>query len=192
MSAPKPASVMRKSPVWMPMRSAITDELPWAMLPNGPAWTSTGVFSSVWSRLGLMASRIMTVMAPAARSSSAVIGSPASVYPMTIRPSRSRMSRSEVDRASTAMTSDAAVMSNPDWRGMPSSAVPSPITRLRSARSLTSSTRRHVTLCRSRPSALPWWRWLSTMADRMLWAEVTACMSPVRWRLSASNGTAWL
>ena len=77
MSAPKPASVMRKSPVWMPMRSATTDELPWAMLPNGPACTSTGVFSSVWSRFGLMASRMITVMAPAARSSSAVTGSPA-------------------------------------------------------------------------------------------------------------------
>ena len=69
MSAPNPASVMRKSPVWMPMRSAITDELPWAMLPKGPAWTSTGVFSRVWRRFGLMASRMITVMAPAARSS---------------------------------------------------------------------------------------------------------------------------
>ena len=76
MSAPKPASVIRKSPVWIPMRSAITDEFPWAMLPKGPAWTSTGVFSSVWRRLGLMASRIITVMAPAAWSSSAVMGSP--------------------------------------------------------------------------------------------------------------------
>ena len=28
------------------------DELPWAMLPNGPAWTMTGVCSSVCSRLG--------------------------------------------------------------------------------------------------------------------------------------------
>ena len=53
MSAPKPASVMRKSPAWIPIRSATTDEFPWAMLPKGPACTSTGVFSSVCSRLGL-------------------------------------------------------------------------------------------------------------------------------------------
>ena len=66
MSAPNPASVIRNSPAWIPIRSATTDELPWAMLPKGPAWTSTGVFSSVCSRLGLMASRMMTVMAPAA------------------------------------------------------------------------------------------------------------------------------
>ena len=79
MSAPKPASVTRYSPAWIPIRSATTDELPWAMLPKGPAWTRTGVFSSVWRRLGLMASRMITVMAPAAFSCSAVTGSPARV-----------------------------------------------------------------------------------------------------------------
>ncbi len=30
------------------------------------------------------------------------------------------------------------------------------------------------------------------MAESVLWAAVTACMSPVRWRLSASKGAAWL
>ena len=79
MSAPNPASVIRNSPAWMPIRSATTDELPCAMLPNGPACTSTGVFSSVWRRFGLIASRMMTVIAPAARSCSAVTGSPAPV-----------------------------------------------------------------------------------------------------------------
>ena len=68
MSEPKPASVTRYSPAWIPIRSAMTDELPWAMLPKGPACTRTGVFSSVCSRLGLMASRMITVMAPAACS----------------------------------------------------------------------------------------------------------------------------
>ena len=63
----------------MPIRSATTDELPWAMLPKGPACTSAGVFSSVWSRFGFMASRMITVMAPAALISSAVTGSPAEV-----------------------------------------------------------------------------------------------------------------
>ena len=53
------------------------DELPWAMLPNGPAWTMTGVFSSVCSRLGFSASRMMTAIEPAPFSCSAVTGSPA-------------------------------------------------------------------------------------------------------------------
>ena len=65
MSAPKPASVIRKSPVWMPIRSPTTEELPCAMLPNGPAWTIAGVFSRVCSRFGLIASRMITVIAPA-------------------------------------------------------------------------------------------------------------------------------
>ena len=128
MSAPNPASVMRNSPAWIPIRSATTDEFPCAMLPKGPAWTSTGVFSRVWSRLGLMASRMMTVIAPAAFSCSAVTGSPAAVYPTTIRPMRRRRSRSDVESASTAMTSEAAVMSNPVSRGVPSCFVPSPPT----------------------------------------------------------------
>src|SRR4028118_1410870 len=42
MSAPKPASVMRKSPPLMPILSATMEELPVAMLPKGPAWNSTG------------------------------------------------------------------------------------------------------------------------------------------------------
>ena len=94
---------------------------------------------------------MMTVMAPAPRS---VLGGhrshPRCRSPTTIAPSRRRMSRSDVDRASTAMTSEAAVMSKPDWRGTPSWAVPSPRTMLRSARSLTSRTRRHEMLWRSR------------------------------------------
>ena len=76
MSAPNPASVSRKSPHLLPTRSAMTEEFPVAMLPNGPAWTSTGVFSVVCSRLGLMASFMMTVMAPAAWRSSALTDSP--------------------------------------------------------------------------------------------------------------------
>ena len=72
----------------------------------------TGV-NNVWSRLGLRASRMMTVIAPAALSCSAVTGSPERVNPTTMRPNRSRMSRSEVERAKMAMTSEAAVMSKP-------------------------------------------------------------------------------
>ena len=46
------------------------------MLPNGPAWTITGVFSSVCSRFGLIASRMITAIEPAPWSCSAVTGSP--------------------------------------------------------------------------------------------------------------------
>ena len=58
MSAPNPASVTRKSPIRMPTWSATTEELPVAMLPNGPACTRTGPCSSVCRRLGLTASRM--------------------------------------------------------------------------------------------------------------------------------------
>src|SRR5579884_3346628 len=90
------------------------------------------------------------------------------------------------------MTSDAAVMSKPVCRGMPSSRAPRPATMLRSARSLTSRTRRQVTLAGSIPSALPWNRWLSIIAASRLCAAVTAWKSPVRCRLTVSNGTTWL
>ena len=49
------------------------------MFPNGPAWTRTGVFSNVCSRFGLMASRSITAIEPAACSCSAVTGAPAVV-----------------------------------------------------------------------------------------------------------------
>ena len=102
------------------------------------------------------------------------------------------MSRSDDDSASTAITSDAAVMSNPVCRGTPSCRDPSPATIERSARSFTSRTRRQVMLCGSSPSGLPWNRWLSIIAASVLCAAVTACMSPVRWRLTRSNGNTWL
>ena len=65
------------------------------------------------------------------------------------------MSLSDVDNAKIAMTSEAAVMSKPLLRSMPSWAGPNPISTFRSARSLTSRTRRHVTLSMSMPSSLP-------------------------------------
>ena len=79
MSAPKPASVSRKSDVRMPTWSATIEELPVAMLPNGPVCTSAGVFSSVCIRFGLMASRRITAIDPATPISSAVTGVPALV-----------------------------------------------------------------------------------------------------------------
>ena len=67
MSEPKPASVTTASTSLSAIRSATTDELPWAMLANGPAWMKAGPPSSVWTRLGLIASRMSTVIAPATR-----------------------------------------------------------------------------------------------------------------------------
>ncbi len=79
MSEPKPDSVTTYSPSFIPSRSAISDELPWAMLANGPACIRQGWPSRVWIRLGLIASFSSTVIAPAAPRSSAVTGSPARV-----------------------------------------------------------------------------------------------------------------
>ena len=62
--------------MWIPIWSAMIDEFPVAMLPNGPQWTSAGVPSRVCMRLGLMASFRMTVIEPATPRSSAVIGVP--------------------------------------------------------------------------------------------------------------------
>ncbi len=73
----------------------------------------TGVCSSVCSRLGFSASFMMTAIEPAACSCSAVTGTPSLVYPTTMRPMRARMSSSEVAKAKMAITSEAAVMSNP-------------------------------------------------------------------------------
>ena len=74
MSEPKPASVTTASTSLSAMRSATTEELPWAMLANGPAWMKAGPPSSVWTRFGLIASRSSTVIAPATLSSSSVTG----------------------------------------------------------------------------------------------------------------------
>ncbi len=73
-----------------------------------------------------------------------------------MRPNRSRISWSERASAKIAMTSLAAVMSNPVCRGIPSILLPRPTITLRSARSLTSSTRRQVMSCGSIPDGLPW------------------------------------
>ncbi len=57
---------------------------------------------------------MMTVMAPAALSCSAVTGSPLLVKPTTIRPKRARRScKRRGQGQNTAMTSEAAVISKP-------------------------------------------------------------------------------
>ena len=108
-----------------------------------------------------------------------------------MRPSLARKSCSEVDSARTAITSLAAVMSNPVCRGTPSDLPPRPVTMLRRSRSLTSMTRRQVIENGSMPSLLPLWMWLSIIAASRLCADVTACRSPVRCRLIVSIGATW-
>src|SRR5215208_7168854 len=108
----------------MPIRSATIEELPVAMLPKGPACTRAGVFSSVCIRFGFMASFMITAMEPAALRSSAVMGFPSVSFPITMRPSLPLRSCREVASARIAITSDAAVMSEPVSRGTPSALGP--------------------------------------------------------------------
>mmetsp|Transcript_8433 Transcript_8433/g.13989 ORF Transcript_8433/g.13989 Transcript_8433/m.13989 type:complete len:243 (-) Transcript_8433:434-1162(-) len=145
-SAPKPASVTQKpsSPTILSASwSATTEELPWAMLANGPACTNTGVCSTVCMAVGARASFISTHKAPPTPRSSVVIGSPALLMPTTMLPRRSRMSAREVVSASTAITSEATVMSKADSRGKFSD-FPCPVVMPRRNLSQTSSTRFHV------------------------------------------------
>ena len=86
------------------------------------------------------------------------------------------------------MTSEATVISKPPSRGTPCAVPPSPSTMLRSARSFMSTTRFQRMRRVSRPSALPWDRWLSSIAASKLWAAPIACMSPVKCRLMSSIG----
>ena len=116
MSEPKPLSVTTYSPSLSPTRSAISELFPCAMLANGPQWIRAGWPSSVWTRLGLSASLSTTAIAPAARSCSAVTGSPSNVYATVISPSRRRRSWRSRETATIAITSEAAVMSKPVWR----------------------------------------------------------------------------
>ena len=99
-----------------------------AMLPNGPAWISVGCPSSVCTRFGLIASFMITVIAPAALRSSAVTGLPLRSSATTIRPSRARRSLRSVASANTAMISDAAVITNWFSRGTPWTRPPRPTT----------------------------------------------------------------
>ena len=86
------------------------------MLANGPQWTKAGWPSSVCTRFGLIVSFSSTVIAPAARSCSAVTGSPSNVEPTVIAPRRARRSCRSRATATIAITSEAAVMSKPVWR----------------------------------------------------------------------------
>lgn len=78
-SAPKPASVITRSPSRRAVRVAITEFAPCAMLANGPPCTSAGVPPRVCTRFGEIASLSSTAMAPCAPCGpiwEAVTGSP--------------------------------------------------------------------------------------------------------------------
>jgi len=180
--------------------------LPWAMLAKGPAWTKVGWPSSVCMRLGLMASFMSTIIAPAQPRSSAVTGSPDLLMPMIIRPRRLRMSSVPSASARMAMISEATDMSKPVFRLGPSSHLSLwPTSMNRRAASLTSTTRRQVTASgsmfrRGRPvlaqvassACSSCLMRASTAAASRLLAMLTAWMSPVRWRLNSSMGITWL
>ena len=89
------------------------------------------------------------------------------------------------------MTSEATVMIKPSSRGTPLILPPRPMTMFRRARSFISRQRLIWMRRGSMPKALPCCRWLSSMAQHRLLAEVMACMSPVKWRLMSSMGSTW-
>ena len=139
-----------------------------------------------------MASRMITVMAPAARSSSAVTGSPPRVYPTTMRPRRSRMSRSE--RRQGEHRHDLGRGGDVE-AGLPGDPV---LGRAQADHEVAQRPVVHVE--HPAPGDV-----VEVDAELVAVVEVvvehgrqdvvgavTACMSPVRWRLSASKGTAWL
>ena len=63
-SAPNPPSVITTSPNFNAILVANIELHPWAIFANGPPWIIAGVFSKVWTKLGLTASFIKSAMAP--------------------------------------------------------------------------------------------------------------------------------
>jgi len=88
-----------------------------------------------------------------------------------------------------AMISDPGMMTNRSSRAGPAFRPPRPTMTLRRARSFMSMVRGHVMRRVSRPSALPWCKCASSMADSRLCALAMAWKSPVKWRLMSSIGT---
>ena len=118
-------------------------------------------------------------------------GSPVLLWPTTMRPSRALRSLRSVARPMIAITSLAAVMSNPVSRDTPFFSPPRPTWMCRSARSFMSTTRRQEIRSGSRLWGLSNSRLVSVNAASRLLAAVIAWKSPVRWRLNSSGGTTW-
>ena len=151
-SAPNPASVTTMSHSANAAFVATTELQPWAMLANGPPWTKAGLPSRLCTRFGCKASQSNAVSAPSAPKSPAVTGAPPCERATTMRAKRFSRSARSLAKQNTAMVSDAAVMSNPAWRRTPR---PESTLNWRSARSFTSSERRHVTASGSMSKRLP-------------------------------------
>ena len=190
-SAPKPASVTTISPNLRPNFVATMELQPWAMFANGPPWTMAGVCSNVCTRFGLIASFIRRAIAPWQPSWCTYTGSPAKLQPITIRPKRSFKSSRSLAKQRIAIISEATVIMKWSSRGKPHTLPPSATVTLRSARSFISRTRVQDNWRKSICNSLPWWMWLSIIADNKLLAAVMACISPVKWRLISSIGTTW-
>ena len=163
---------------------------PCAMFANGPAWTSAGWPSIVCTRLGLIASLSRTVIAPAMSRSSAVTGAPSTLVATVIAPRRCRRSSRSRAIARSAMTSEAAVMSNPLSCGNGASS-PTPTVIRRRTRSSMSRHRRQAIVAGSIPRSFPCRRWASIAEASRLLAAAIACRSPVKCRLMSSRGTTW-
>ena len=132
-----------------------------------------------------MASRRSAASAPSAPRSPAFTGVPSRRRPTTRLPMRRCRSAWSAARQNTAMISEAAVMSKPPvrciWRRIR-------VSMRRRARSFRSSARRQPMASRSRSSALPQYRWLSSIAASRLLAAVMAWMSPLKCRLMSASG----
>ena len=87
------------------------------------------------------------------------------------------------------MISDAAMKSKRVCRSGLVFAPPAPATTLRSARSDASVTLDQLMPAGCMPQAAFRYTAFSTSAARRLWAEPTACASPVKWMLISSSGT---
>ena len=182
----------RRRPPW-PGRGAwrAPSCTPWAMLANGPPWTSAGPPSAVCTRLGLSASRSSAVMAPAAPTSPAVTASVGAGRPdddareagLEVR----RVAGQRTDRHDLARGGDVEADSARDAVEL---AARGRARRCGGTRSFMSSARPHVTARVDRPGRLlAEVQALSTIAESRLCAVVMAWMSPVKCRLMSSAGT---
>ena len=85
-----------------------------------------------------------------------------------MRPKRCFKSAKLVAKQKIAITSEATTMSKPSSRGTLLAVPPSPTTNWRKARSFMSMTRFQTMRRVSIFKVLPWWMWLSSMADNRL------------------------
>ena len=125
------------------------------MLANGPPCIKAGVFSSVCTRFGFIASFKRAAIEPTAFKSLAYTGVPSYVYAVSIEPRRSFKSLIPEERQSIAIISLATVIIKPSSRGTPFTLPPRPITTFLSALSFISRQRLKRILLGSMRSSFP-------------------------------------